>query len=313
FRLLSVAIIMMIGIYSCSSGNSEGDITLLKEVNNSLLRSNEATILSTNNITESLKDKTKRPETSERAIKWLSKAEAIRRLTDSIIQDIKRIKSDLIDEAGFDPLKEEKPNSAKQSVQHIFNEHKEGQLLHEKLALYKRNLISIDTHQIFRREITDRITITGTDMINKESSFAHRYFNTTVMGAITMLNKIENDVRITENKLTALCHEQTAFIDNYDHYSYKAIISQNANIVKPGDKMQIFAGIGAFSIKAKPVVLIEGREIPLTENAYARYDFKASSTPGIYRIPVQIKFIDPVFGKEVIVTETVEYKVKSDQ
>jgi len=314
-RLLPAMFIIMICMYSCSPGNDEGNITLLKEVNKSLLQYNEATKISTANIISSLEYKTRRPETSERATTWLANATTIKKLTDSILLHIGRIKSDLIEEAGFDPLKEDNPKSAKQAVDHIFKEHKEGQLLHEKLALYKKDVLAfaLKGDSVFQNNIRSMISITGTDMVSNENSFANKYFNTTALGAITMLNKIENDILTTENKLIVICHQQTAIVDEYDHYAYKAIISQSANIVKPGDNMQIFAGIAAFSIKAKPIVRIEGREIPLTPEAYAEYNFKASFQPGTYRVPVQIKYIDPAQGKEVIIKETIEYKVKSDQ
>jgi hypothetical protein len=310
-RFLCAAAMTTISLYSCSSGSDKGDITLLKEVNSSLLRSNYLTTLSTNNIIESLVDKSKKPESSERATKWLAKAITIQKLTDSIISRIEGTKFNLIEEAGFDPLKEENPASAKQAVNYIFNVHKGGQLLHEKLALYKKDLNAIleGGDSSFQQHIKSLISITGADMITQENSFTEKYFNTSVLGAITMLNKIENDIRGTENKLTMVCNEQAVY--NFCGFnSYSPIISQNTKITKPGDKMQILAGVGAFSTEAKPVITIAGKEIPLTAMGYSQYDFKASSKPGTNRIPVRIKYFDQILGKEVVVEEIIEYIVK---
>lgn len=306
-RLLSASI-TIICLYSCSSSNGESEVTLLKEVNSSLYQSNQIAKLSTGNTIGSLRDKAKDPSTSERATKWLSKATTITTLTDSIIQYVQKIKSDLIEEAGLDPLKEEKPKSAEQAVQHIFKEHKEGQLLHEKLALYKKDLLAIVVDSALQQHMKSIISITGTDMISKENSFAETYFNTTLLGAITMLNKIENDLRNTENKLTILCNEQCSPIDR-GFRSYKVIINQKATIIKTGEKMNITVGIGAYSIETRPSFTIADKEIPVNAEGFAQYDFKAPAKPGINRIPVVIKFYNDISGKEVTVKETVEYTV----
>jgi hypothetical protein len=277
-----------------------------------LQRSNMETQLSTSNIFESLIDKVKRPGTTEIASRWLPKAEIIKKSTDTIIRYIERIKHDLMMEARFNPLKEEKPASAKQAVDHIFKEHNEGQLLYEKLALYKKNLLSIDPEQKFKWEISDRIAITGTDTVSEKSSFTNKYFNTTILGAITMLNKIETDIRITENRLTAFCHEQISASDwGWGWPGHTVIISQNARIVMPGDNMQILAGIGAFYMEARPIFTIAGQVIPMNAMGYAQYDFKASSNPGTHRIPIRIKYFEQIAGKDTIVEQVIEYTVKS--
>lgn len=304
----------MVGLYSCSSGNDEGDTTLLKEVNKSLLQSNLSTDFSTIITLESLYDKTKRPETSDRASKWFTKAKKIKKLTDSIIHDIQRIKFDLIGEAGFDPLKEEKSKSAKQAVDHIFKEHKEGQLLHEKLILYKKDLQAIDSNPSIRQQITSFASFITADVVSGENAFADRYFNTTVLGAITMLNKIDNDIRVVQNKLITFCNEQISIHAMYfDAFpAYSPLITQSAAIVRPGQPITITAGIGEYSVVTKPSVKIADTNIPMNDFSFFEYELKTPSKAGDYTTSVIMKYFDPRVGKEVEVKKTINYTVLSN-
>lgn len=304
-RFLCAAVIIAC-LYSCSSGN-DGGITLLKEVNSSLIRSNQITTFSTENIYQSLEDKIKKPESSDRASRWFPKAKKIRKLTESILQDVKRIKSDLIEEAGFDPLKEEKPESAKEAVDYIFKEHKEGQLLFQKLALYKKDMLAVEP--LMEEYIRTAVIVTGIDSLGTTGSFIDKYFKNTLLDAITMLNKIENDILITENKLTGMCNDNVGVGCNLGIVFYKVLIGQNSNVVRPGEKMQIRAGLGHYEVELKPVISIAGKHIPLNEIGFSQYDFNASSKPGFYSLPVQIKFFDHITGEEVTIQETVKYTV----
>ncbi|HEX2628832.1 MAG TPA: hypothetical protein VHM26_07470 [Chitinophagaceae bacterium] len=310
-RLLMSMVITIISMYSCSSGNDDSNITLLKEVNNSLLQSNRITKLSTDNTLESLENKTRRPETSERATKWFSKALVVKKLTDNIITHIERLKSGLSEEAGFNPLREEfKP--AREAVHHVFNEHKEGQLLHEKLALYKWDLLAIDS--TISKIMANDVLIPGIDMISKEESFTDKYFNTTLLGAITMLNKIECDIRFTENKFTVFCNEQISILSMYlDNFPISTpLVGQSATVVKPGQPITITAGIGEYSLMLKPSVKIGNTDIPINSNKFSEYELKTPSEAGDYTTLVTVQYLDPITGKMVEFKKTIKYTVLSN-
>ena len=75
--------------------------------------------------------------------------------------------------------------------------------------------------------------------------------------------------------------------------------------------MEIMAGVGAFSKAAKPEIAFGGNTIPIDESGVAIYKFKASGTPGKYKVSVKITYIDQE-GKEQMLSKDVEYTVAKD-
>ena len=69
------------------------------------------------------------------------------------------------------------------------------------------------------------------------------------------------------------------------------IIAQSATIIKAGDKIEITAGIGTFSMAGNPKITIHGKLIQM-ENAVASYKFKTPLKAGKYFVPVKIEYTD---------------------
>ena len=95
------------------------------------------------------------------------------------------------------------------------------------------------------------------DKGNKTWEAAYFHMVPTV-AAITMLSKFQNDVKTSENRVVAFCHEQVGKVTvRFD--TYAAIIGQSSNYLMPGQEMDITAGVGAFSKAAIPSITIDGQ------------------------------------------------------
>lgn len=304
--MVRLNILSVILVFASCAGKKDNNIIFLQEVNKSLEQSNHAIRLSTESYYHLLENKSTDMTTARQAREWLPKAKTIRNLSDSMAKHINNLEKSLVNEAGFDPFinTSEPPGNA--TVAHVFYEHKEGQLLHEKLALYKRNILGID-HSI-NNSLSDRLQITGSDQVSSTDAFIKKYFNGSLAEAIVMLNKIENEIRITEEMITRFFNEKVGvMIERFDIYS--TIIGQNTTIAKPGDQIEINAGIGAYSRASRPSVFIDGKLIAMNEEGFAVSSFKAPMKSGINRVPVKILYTDQN-GIERIVEKIVEYTVK---
>src|SRR5206468_11828538 len=75
------------------------------------------------------------------------------------------------------------------------------------------------------------------------------------VAALTILSKFQNDVKTSENKVAAFCHEQVGkVVVRFD--TYGAIVGQSSNYLMPGQEIEIMAGVGAFSKAAAPRISI---------------------------------------------------------
>lgn len=127
-------------------------------------------------------------------------------------------------------------------------------------------------------------------------------------GMALSLAMIKNNVKVFENHIsTYFINQIGSTIDRFNVFS--AIVGQSSNIVKPGDDIEVMAGVGAFSIAAKPQITIGGKSVDIDKDmGSATTKIKASSKPGKHSVPVRVEFINPYGMKEVKVY-SIEYTV----
>ncbi|MEO5562680.1 MAG: hypothetical protein ABIR18_04575 [Chitinophagaceae bacterium] len=95
----------------------------------------------------------------------------------------------------------------------------------------------------------------------------------------------------------------------HDYYdSYSAIVVQGSAYIRAGEKIDITAGVGAFSKAAMPVITANGKLVLISYDGAEHYTFKASSQPGKHYVPVRIECIDEI-GKKQIIERNVKYTV----
>lgn len=95
----------------------------------------------------------------------------------------------------------------------------------------------------------------------------------------------------TTNRIIHFCNEQIS--DPGFYYTvYSAIVAQNSGVLLPGEQLEITAGVGVFSQRAQPKILINGKPCELREDATVKYHTKPKGKPGTYTIPVVLDFLD---------------------
>ena len=269
-------------------------LNAFKTVNNSLQNTNATVDQSTQTILASLEGKTKEAATAEKANKWLPKARQVETYSKEIFSFIQGLKDQILKDAGGDPkdpAKKFKEDNLDVAT-HLMVEKGQGQKLYDMLAKYKKDVLGVDPEISDKFKDALQIDLTKPHTESKgNNSWESAYFRMVpTVAALTILSKFQNDVRTSENKVIAFCHEkvgQVAVI--FD--TYGAIIGQSSNYVMPGQEIEITAGVGAFSKAAKPEIIIGGKNVAIGEDGAARLKVPTAGL-GEHKIPVLIKYMD---------------------
>lgn len=258
----------------------------MNALNESISISNQHLTMESSDLLALLNEKRKDPATAEKANYWYTKAEAIHNLSDEINAFIEKQKS-------------QKVNSEK---------------LYLKLMAYKQNIMNVDSQITYTFNSTFTTITKSFDSISNKENFTKIFFNPiSAIKSVPFLNKLQNNIRINENKMLLFCNENinTDLIIE-DFTSYSAIVAQNTSCPMPGELIEITAGVGSFSTLNKPEITINNKLIALEYDGAARYKIKSSRKPGKHYIPVKIEYTDQD-GKSLTIQKTVEYTVMKEQ
>ena len=240
-----------------------------KQLLEALENSNKVVSLGTQTILKELENKTTDPVTSERAGYWYPRAAKVAILSTNFYNYIDSIKR------LQEPAKELPEN------------------LRSYIAFYKKELLNIDSAILL--QFRDYRDFTMLD---------------SARNSLEGLAAIQTNIRIIENKLVNYCSNKIGSTDGWSFFDYySAIVGQNSNVFKPGDKLEIKAGIGAFSKAAVPKIIIGGKKVELGEEGFALYKVKVSTSPGQYSIPLRISYFNQMIGKEESFETTIAYSV----
>ncbi|MFD2918331.1 gliding motility protein GldM [Terrimonas rubra] len=289
-------------------------LNAFKTVNSSLEKTNTTVNASTSTILASLEEKTKKAETAERANIWYPKAQQAAALSKSVFDYIQSLKTKIITTAGGDPNNPDNPDKhmnegSQEIVTRIMVKDGEAKKLYTMLADYKKNLLAIDPSIAEKFSKTLQIDLsepTGKDGKKKDWDIANFNMVPTVAG-LTILSKLQNDIKTSENNVVAHIHEQVGKVEViFD--SYAAVIGQSSNYLMPGQELEITAGVGAFSKNAQPKISIGGSSLSIGEDGTAHYKTMANSI-GTHTVPVNISFFNQTTNKEESISKTITYTV----
>jgi hypothetical protein len=138
-------------------------------------------------------------------------------------------------------------------------------------------------------------------------SFRLLWLGFLVRVAVSLLNQIETNVKIIENRMIQFCYYKIG-ANIEDFFGYSALIAINTMRAEPGAKLEITAGVGSFSRKAQPKISIDGKPCSISEDGAVHYTFIAPKASGKYKQHVKIEFMDDI-GKMVVVEKDVDYSV----
>lgn len=249
-------------------------------------------------IFKSFERKVNDPVTRDKASFWYPRAEVAKKSADSLYNYIEALKKELKTEAGLkkneegeEVYKEDDLDAATRLFIANPPEGKgKGKELYQKLVDFKNRLMSIN--DTLAREIGQNLpldlTIPKTNNKAGQGDWAYHYFHMTpAIAAITILSKLQNDVRNSESQVVEYCHKEIGEVEIvYDEF--QAFAQADTRYIMQGEEITITAGIGAFSKNAQPTISIDGRGIPVKDGA-GEYKFLATS-PGTYSKKVRINF-----------------------
>jgi gliding motility-associated protein GldM len=283
-------------------------LNAFKIVDNSLTGTNGTINNSTATILASLDEKRSDPSSATKAQVWYPKAQHATVLAKEMYDYITSLKSKIMMGAEF----KKEDSSYKQDnldvATRIMITDGEGKKLRQKLEEYRNNLLKIDP--LIDQQLKSSLQIDVSmpkvqDKSNNTCEAAYFHMVPTV-AAITMLSKFQNDVKTSENKVVAFCHEQVGKVAvRFDRF--EAIVGQSSSYVMPGQEIEVTAGVGAFSTGAKPDITINGSRTALGEDGAAHAKFTAGGV-GTHTVPVTIVYFDQDNNKKTI-TKNIEYTV----
>jgi gliding motility-associated protein GldM len=284
-------------------------LNAFKTVNTSLEKTNTVVGNSTSTIMKSLDEKRNEAGSQIKAQEWYPKAQQAAGYTKTIFDYIQSLKEKITSQAGGDlgkniPIKKEDNLDI---ATRLMVEQGEGKKLLQMLTDYKKNLLAIDP--LIGKEFATTLPINLEKPVTKNkgnNTWEAAYFRMVpTVAAITMLSKFQNDVKTSENRVVAYCHEQVGkVVVKFD--TYAAVVGQSSNYLMPGQKLDITAGIGAFSKQALPQISIGGSTVAIGEDGAAHWSTTVGGSGG--SIPVVIRYKDQD-GNDKEERRTVEYMV----
>jgi hypothetical protein len=285
--LLSVLIAYGTYFLTGCSDHSKNDAAIIRVMEEGLSNSNKSINASSETVLHSLDNKRMDPATSYKAEVWYPKAQQISVLSKDCYGYIKTLKK--------------KPGLSANESSILFN----------KIKKYEEDILNIDP-QIKKTFSDPAYLILPEDSLTiSEKDFYNKFLkNTSYESTKAFLTKLQNTVKMMENKTLIFCNEQISYHRPYFD-AYSVIIGQNCIVLNKGKQLEITAGVGAFSTKANPEITINGKVLLLNESGFTVYKKKITVNPGDYKIPIKIKYTDE-FGKENIIEKIVEYTVAKE-
>ena len=284
------------GITSCSD-RSENGLEIIKSLDESLVNSNRILNASTQDILFSLKDKLYDAGTKERAQIWLGKAQLAASFSRDVFKYIDGIKSQI---SKFDNKRLKK----------FFNE--ERKQIYDSLKNYRLKILFIDPRidQQFSRSLVVFSSSNDTS-VKSANDLVTKFFDQDVDLSHASLTRLQNNIKIIENKVINFCHEQVGTTGGpcIVDWPFAGISS---SVVEPGQRIEIIAGMSSFNQYTNTKVFIYGRPIQLKEDALAVCRFKAQTKPGKYYVPVKMNYKDQN-GRQQTVQKEIEYIVADIQ
>jgi gliding motility-associated protein GldM len=282
-------------------------INAFKTVDKSLTDSNANIEKGNTTIFQSLAEKLSNNETKEKAEIWVPKANQAKQLSDELynyIEGLKKkvkIQADLkVDKNGTPVLDENGNEDFKldylEASTRIFEKNGEGKILYQKLTDYRKAMLDLDSgidKTTFPVNLIVPTSLSGNAKTgNPVTDWTASYFHMTpAIAALTMLSKVQNNIKNAENQVVTYCHTQIGAVKLIFN-KFQPIASGSSTYLMPGEEMVVTAGVGAFNDAAKPIITIDGASTSLNENGVAEKKFNVSGG-GKKKIHVVINYTKP--------------------
>ncbi len=285
-----------------------------KTVNNSIMKSNSVVNDKNTATYKAFEDAVKDPQTAAKAAIWKPKADKVKTLASDLYGFLEATKlelkkrSDYKVENGVEEFKEDDIDAPT----YMMIEQKKGTEVYNKMLEYKKQLLAVLNPADFADNPTLQATIkkdlaefekslpismdipeshTGTKYTKDGVGWSESNFHMTpTIAALTILSKLQSDVKSAEAQMVDYYFGQIGQVKVvYD--AFQAIASANTNYCMPGDPVEVYAGVGAFSEASKPTIVINGSPTAL-QDGMATFKTTAAGA-GEHSVPVSISYTKP--------------------
>ncbi|MEI9810186.1 MAG: hypothetical protein WDO16_21240 [Bacteroidota bacterium] len=210
FRIGSKLVLpAIICLLPACSDKQDSELEVFKAVNESLENSKNAINKSTENILALLQDKQTDVSTSYKAKIWYPKAMVIQQLSKDTWKYVEQLKAYLRKDAGLDVQDGTLSYNEKDKdiVKRVFITNARGTELYDKLKVYKEDILSVDPG--IRMAFTNSIELAGRSFDHNAQDFSTLFFsNTSPVAALSMLNQVQNNIKIVENATIQFCNNK---------------------------------------------------------------------------------------------------------
>jgi gliding motility-associated protein GldM len=267
-------------------------LNAFKTVNKTLDNANNVLVANNNAIYSSFAEKISDPKTKAKAEIWKPKADQAQQLAKTAYDRIEQLKVRIRDAAGYKPGEDSVSYEANlDAATRVMDTDGEGRKLHDELKKLKQDLLNIDPeiNKEFANKLPIDLTVPPSTTGNKNNSWTTNYFHMTpAIAAITILNKFQNDVKNSENQIVSFCHNKIGEVAvRFDKYGFVGGLS--SSYLMPGEKLKVYAALGATSSGAAPQIIINGRPVAANPDGIAETEFAVG---GSGAADVVIKYVD---------------------
>ncbi|MBS1935522.1 MAG: gliding motility protein GldM [Bacteroidetes bacterium] len=308
-------------------------LNAFKTVNNSIIESNTV-ITDKNKITyRSMDEELKDNGTKLNAEIWVPKAKQAQQISDDLYSYIQSLKDKLVDEAG--PYTEDGVKKFREddldAATRLMDEQGNGKILYDKLKTYKEQLINAlnlkpeeastnpslaaevkTAKETFSHQLPLNLTVPESQSGNPRTSdsakdWTENYFHMTpAIASLTILSKFQNDVKSSEAQIIDFCHKKIGEVQ-FHLDKTGVIVGSNSTYLMPGDKLTVYAGVGAFSSASKPTITIDGKGAPVDADGKATLDIPVGGS-GKQSVKVNVTYTNES-GKQITETKDIDYTV----
>ena len=286
-------------------------LNAFKTVNNSIVNANGVITANNNTIYKSFNDKLADAKTAEKAKMWKPKADQAQAISKKAYDYIEVVKEKLKKEAGYNLEEGDTTNWTDNldASTRLMDKLGEGDKLKAELDKVKKDLLSIDPEitREFANKLPIDLSVPKSQTGNKNPSWTRNYFHMTpAIAALTILNKFQNDIKNSENQIVTYCHSKIGEVAvRFDKYGFVGGLS--SSYLMPGEKLKVYAGLGATSSAAQPTITINGRTVGLNAEGLAETEFDGGGT-GSHSVNVNISYVDQD-GITKTITKKLDYAV----
>ena len=289
FKTFALVQLLLTVFASCYNSNT--NVEVIEALNESIENSSNWLDQSSKDIMISFEEKLRNDGSKERAQYWYPKAKKIEQLSGGIFNYIENLKNNLDSKVSF------------------------SSELFDKLIKYKNEILVVDpqiTHE-FQKSLTVFTKAVDSAKFNQKTLIQNYFNKRSITSMATMLNKLQNNIRVIENKIILYCHEHVGSTDGHGLATSVSVVSIiNSSVVQPGDDIEIFSGVGEFNTFYKPEVFVYGKVVPIDQTGVAVSKLKAPAKPGKYSVPIKIQYIDQD-GRQQTFQKEIEYTIANIQ